>query len=273
MSAGESFSNEVVALDPRENSKVVAQSNWPRAQIITAVEGEIRLLNDTSFPIYIPKNEQICNIRAAHVVNSNQGISKPSVQMKPATFSGSSHSDAVTIDPNKQLSVEWVNAFKNINKTFDSVFEPSIGRYNGFSGKLKARILFGSTVPPPRKLHAPTYGRDNLQKLQDKFDELESQGVVGRPEDHDVEVEQVSPSFLVHKSSGGFRLVTAFTALSDHTKTLPTLMPTVENMFQTISEWKYIITADLKDAFYQIPLAKESMKWCGTVTPFRGIRI
>ena len=50
-------------------------------------------------------------------------------------------------------------------------------------------------------------------------------------------------------------------------------MPTVDDMMRTISEWKYIITADLKDAFYQIPLAKESMKWCGTVTPFRGIRI
>ena len=50
-------------------------------------------------------------------------------------------------------------------------------------------------------------------------------------------------------------------------------MPTVEDMLRTISEWSYIISTDLKDAFYQIPLAKESMKWCGTVTPFRGIRI
>ena len=50
-------------------------------------------------------------------------------------------------------------------------------------------------------------------------------------------------------------------------------MPTVEDMFRTISEWKFIIKTDLKDAFYQIPLAKESMKWCGTITPFRGLRI
>ena len=242
--------------------------------MIKAIDGEIRLVNNTLSPIYIPKNEQICNIRAAHIVNHDQGISKPSAQIKPVTSSSSSsHSEAVVIDPNKQLSSKWVDAFTVLNKNFDSVFEPSIGRYNGFAGKLKARILFGSTVPPPRKLHAPTYNRDNLQQLQDKFDELESQGVFGRPEDHGIVVEHVSPSFLVKKSSGGFRLVTAFTALSDHTKTLPTLMPTVENMFQTISEWKYIITADLKDAFYQIPLAKESMKWCGTVTPFRGIRV
>ena len=75
-----------------------------------------------------------------------------------------------------------------------------------------------TAVGSQSKLHAPTYGRDNLQLLQDKFDELESQGVFGRPEDYGVVVEHVSPSFLVKKPSGGYRLVTAFTALSGFTK-------------------------------------------------------
>ena len=30
---------------------------------------------------------------------------------------------------------------------------------------------------------------------------------------------------------------------------------------------------DLSSAFYQIPLAKESMKCCGVATPFRGVRV
>ena len=85
---------------------------------------------------------------------------------------------------------------------------------NRYSGKLKARILFGSTAPPAKKLHAPTYSNQNLQLLQEKFDMLEAEGVLGRPEDHGVTVEHVSASFLVRKNSGGFRLVTAFTALS-----------------------------------------------------------
>ena len=29
---------------------------------------------------------------------------------------------------------------------------------------------------------------------------------------------------------------------------------------------------DLTSAFYQIPLAKDSIKYCGVATPFRGIR-
>jgi hypothetical protein len=275
LSSGSTFNNEYVALDPRESSKVVSTNDWPQAQIVRVIDNEIRLVNNTSNPIYIPKNEQLCNIRAAHVIENEQMTVRSSKPIKPIIRSATSalHSDTVQIDPNNQLSSTWKTAFKDLHQNLNVVFDPSIGRYNGHSGKFQARVLFGSTVPPSRKLHAPTYNKDNLQLLQDKFDKLESEGVFGRPEDHDVVVEHVSPSFLVKKNSGGYRLVTAFTALSDYTKTLPTLMPTVEDMLRTVSEWKYIITADLKDAFYQIPLSKESMKWCATVTPFRGIRI
>ena len=232
-------------------------------------------VSTTANPIHIPKNEQLCNLRPAHVVEDEHLEVKPSKPIKPVIRSASSifHSDTVKIDPNNQLLPKWTTAFKDLHRNLDVVFDPAIGRYNGHSGKFVARVLFGSAVPPSRKLHAPTYNRDNLQLLQDKFDELESNGVFGRPEDYGVVVEHVSTSFLVRKGSGGYRLVTAFTALSDYTKTLPTLMPTVEDMLRTVSEWKFIISTDLKDAFYQIPLAKESMKWCATVTPFRGIRI
>ena len=51
------------------------------------------------------------------------------------------------------------------------------------------------------------------------------------------------------------------------------MMPTVETTLRTVSEWKYLISTDLRDAFYQIPLDKESMKWCATQTPYRGLRV
>ena len=33
------------------------------------------------------------------------------------------------------------------------------------------------------------------------------------------------------------------------------------------------MTTDLTNAFYQIPLSKESMKYCGVATPFCGVRV
>ena len=127
-------------------------------------------------------------------------------------------------------------------------------------------------TPPTRKLKIPKYSNSNLQHLQNKFDRLEKQGVFCRPEDLDIAVEHVSPSFLVRKPSGGTRLVTAFTSIGQYSKISPSAMPSVDDTLRTIANWKYVKTTDLKDSFYQIPLDKNSMKWCATPTPFRGLR-
>ena len=37
-----------------------------------------------------------------------------------------------------------------------------------------------------------------------------------------------------------------------------------------IARWTYLITSDITNASYQILLGKESMKYCGIATPFRG---
>jgi hypothetical protein len=50
-------------------------------------------------------------------------------------------------------------------------------------------------------------------------------------------------------------------------------MPDVDSTLRKIAQWKYIIVSDLTSAFYQIPLSKSSMKYCGVATPFRGVRV
>ena len=49
-------------------------------------------------------------------------------------------------------------------------------------------------------------------------------------------------------------------------------MPDVDTTLRTIAPWRYMIKTDLTRAFYQIPLSKSSLKYCGVATPFRGIR-
>ena len=75
------------------------------------------------------------------------------------------------------------------------------------------------------------------------------------------------------KRNGGFRLVTAFTDVGPYSKPQPSLMPDVDSTLLKIACWKYIIVSDLSQAFYQNPLAKNSMKYCGVVTPFKGVRV
>ncbi|VDI84008.1 Hypothetical predicted protein [Mytilus galloprovincialis] len=50
-------------------------------------------------------------------------------------------------------------------------------------------------------------------------------------------------------------------------------MPDVDSTLRQIAQWKYIIATDLTKSFYQIPLSSDSMKYCGVVTPFKGVRV
>ena len=50
-------------------------------------------------------------------------------------------------------------------------------------------------------------------------------------------------------------------------------MPNVNDTLLDIGRWKFIIKTDLKKAYFQIPLSKSSMRYCGTATPFKGVRV
>ena len=83
----------------------------------------------------------------------------------------------------------------------------------------------GPTEPPKRKGHLPLYGCDKLVELQEKCDELEDMGVFRHPEDINISVEYLNPSFLVRKPNGGFRLVMVFADMGHYSKPQPSLMP------------------------------------------------
>ena len=160
-----------------------------------------------------------------------------------------------------------------MHSEFDDVFNPEYPGYNGAVGPFEATVNMGPVLPPQRKGRLPQYARNKLVELQDKFDTLEKAGVFRRPEDISINVEYLNPSFLVKKPSGGSRLVTAFADVGRYSKPQPSLLPDVDSTLRTIAQWKYIIVSDLISEFFQIPLSRDSMKYCGVATPFKGIRV
>ena len=50
------------------------------------------------------------------------------------------------------------------------------------------------------KARLPTYNTEKLRLLQEKMDELQDLDVLARPKDVGMEVEYLSPSFMVKKS-------------------------------------------------------------------------
>jgi hypothetical protein len=152
--------------------------------------------------------------------------------------------------------------------------QTNIPGYNGSFGAIYARVDMGPVQPPQQKGRLPQYNRKNLVEQQSKFDELEALGVFKKPEYVDIPVEYLNPSFLVKKSRGdGHRLVTAFADIGRYSKPQPVLMPDINSTLRTIANWKHIITTDLTKAYFQVPLDRSSIKYCGVATPFKGVRV
>ena len=249
---------------------------WPHPHITEAVAGHVRILNDTKHPQRLGRHQHFCQVLPTHIPDTSSTcnpppdipLPSPTPLLKPVA-----HSSTVRLDPDNILPDSVRSSFRQVLQQFDTVFDPSITGYNGAVGPFEATVNMGPVQPPQRKGRLPQYSRNKLIELQNQFDQLEHQGVFKRPEDIGITAEYLNPSFLVSKPSGGHRLVTAFADVARYSKPQPSLMPDVDTTLRTIARWKYLIVTDLTSAFYQIPLAKSSMKYCGVATPFKGVRV
>ena len=266
--------NEVV-VEPRFdlscNSRFKESNMWPSPQFLTVSNGSIDLVNYSQEPILVKKLERICKVypsKDAPLISSAVS-SPPSVSTQPMKKFGM-YSTPVSLNPEAILSNQIECSFRDVLKEYDSVFNPRISLYNGHSGPCSVDINMCTTKPSPRRGRLPLYSKGNMDELQLKFDELVEKGIFARPQDLGVQVEYVSPSFLVRKPSGGSRLVTDFTSLAPFIKVMPSTLPDVNSTLLKIGSWKYIIKSDLTEAYFQIPLTKSSQKYCGVVSPYKG---
>ena len=93
-------------------------------------------------------------------------------------------------------------------------------------------------------------------------DELQRQGVLGVPQDHNVIVQYCSPCFLVKKQKAkntakkdlttkDVRLVVNFSNLNEYLKNIPTIVTKPKDIFSTLGKWKFVISMDLFSGFFQ----------------------
>lgn len=261
------------ALEPRIDSSVCRKSKelWPSPAVVHNVGGKLRIPNCTNQPKLLHRGEHFCQVLSVSAPNSSPGDLPPAQPSRLSTTPPASVT--VKLDPDHILPPSIVASFRSTITKYEEVFSSDISGYNGHYGQYSAVVNMGPVQPPQRKGRVPQYARNKLVELQQKFDELEMAGVFKKPEDAGVVAEYINPSFLVKKSNGGFRLVTAFADVGRYSKPQPALMPDVDSTLRLIARWSFIIVSDLTSAFYQIPLSKDSYKYCGVVTPFRGVRV
>ena len=265
------------ALEPRYDCKLNSKSStlWPEFSEVSPNNNMISLTNDTSEPIHVVKDDHICQIR--QIIETDSVSVTPDVPLsvpKSTPPTSERYSAAIKIDPDNILPPDIKLEFEAIHKEFNDVFNPAISRYNGHSGPIQAVVNVGPTLPPQQKGRLPLYNRSQMIEYQQACDLLESSGVLAKPEDVGVNVEYLNLSFLANQpGKTNKRFVTSFGQVAQFCKPSPSLMPSVESVLIDMARWKYLIITDLKKAYFQIPLSKASMKYCGIATPFKGVRV
>ena len=269
-----SFNGEIV-IEPHTDSPL--KGNWPSPIVSRVIQGMVRIQNDRKEPVPISKSQHLALVRRVTDPSDFERMPIPTspvqIRNQVTSSSNSNHSAPVVVNPDNYISSQTANSFKALHQKFDSVFNPKFGSYNDSSGLIRAKVNLGKVSPPPHKSKIPLYKHSNLQLLQEEFDKLEALGVLAKPEDVGVDIVYSSPSLLVKKPLGGYRLCTAFNELSQYTRILPTASTSPNEVLRKLSAWKYMVKSDLTKSFFQIPVSKSSMKYLGTATPFKGLRV
>ena len=258
-----------VAFQARSDSPT---PSWPPPGIASVVDGYIRIPNMSSDPIHIRKNHHVCQVTSLTDIDNCPNQISLDVPQATQKSDKASYSDII-IDPNNKLSPKERQTFDTLHSKYHAVFHHDIGCYNDASGKIRASINIGSVEPPSQKGRLPQYDRNNMQELQTKMDELESMGVLAKPDEVGVTVEHVSPSFLVKKPMGGTRLVTAFNNIAKYAKPPPSRVTKCDDVLRFLAQWNFIIKSDMTSQFFQLPMKKSSMKYLGVIAPYKGMRV
>ena len=73
-------------------------------------------------------------------------------------------------------------------------------------------------------------------------------------------------------SKENVRLVINFGQLNEYLKNMPTPITKPRDVFTQLGKWKYIISLDLYQGFYQNHMSQQDAPWLAIATPFGGLR-
>jgi len=101
--------------------------------------------------------------------------------------------------------------------------------------------------------------KEQLQKI---LDELLAKEVI-RPSSS----EYASPIVLVKKKNGEYRLCIDYRTLNEYIARMNYPMPVIEDQINILKDKSYFSILDLKDGFFHIQIAEESVKYTSFITP------
>ena len=265
---------KMVSFTPRPNF-----NNLTPAYLKVNDNLEIEVHNTSPLPIVIPKHAHVGDVRNA--LDYDTALISRLYTIDDKTFEAYSptvewdrsncYVADVHIDPDNIMSDEWKQKFTKLCTDYSDVIQYKPGTYNGYYGFVNNSIEFTSTPPPNKKAYVPRYSKEMTDQLAQKMDELLDIGVLVRPEDVGATPMFVSPSMLVPKhDSKDFRFVTDFTQLNSFIRKLPAVSPGIEDTKIALANFKYFVTIDLSQFYFQNKVDSQDSQYLGVIHPYKG---
>ena len=219
-----------------DNNQICELRPFPAPTMTSIISGKIRIENLSLMPVTIPRNEHIADVRLlsndapaksspqVSFIKEKRGPTVPmsSLYPKPKPTVPVCQVDKVVVDPGNTLTDTQRQSVKAVLEEYKQVFSSRAGRYNGVLGNLNARVtLNNSLVEPPSYSPKRVVQSEKMDRIQqDIMDQMEADGILGRPEDLNITVTHMHTSYIVPKMEDGnptgeWRLVTGMQSLSN----------------------------------------------------------
>ena len=169
---------------------------------------------------------------------------------------------------------------------YEQVFNKNLtDGYNNYYGRHECSLNWASLERPvASKVKVPNYDHDLKVLQQEVMDELTDQNVLLIPQEHNIEVQAICPSFLQRKqrakekaksqlTKNDVRLLINFGPVNAKIKPIPNHVPKVNDVFIKLGRWKHIICIDLYNGYFQMKMRPNAIPWLGIQTPFGGMRV
>ena len=262
--------------------------HWPAPQVVNIARGKIPILNTSADPVILNAHKvNSIKITPTEIVDwsspRNAFLSAITTPTQSAPLPDSETIDTITIG---ETTDEIRDLILAANRRFRKVFSKDLSQgYNGYYGHHECHLNWASQQrPEARKIHVASYNHNLKGVMQELCDDLTAQGVLRIPQQHNIQVQSVCPSFLTRKKRAkdkplhqltkhDCRLVVNFNPINEHIKNIPSPMTTVNDIYSQLGKWKEIVVLDLHNAFFQNHMAEEDQQWLGIMTPFSGLRV
>ena len=276
----------VLIMPPTPKPGSPCQQAWD-PQVCQVVSGRAIYVNRAQQPLAHPKNT---HFRALPMVelNGQQQLSlpiKPKYSLQARPINPESVLSQIRINDNLLTPAQQLR-LKEIHLTNLSAFDENLKEgFTDVENPYEATFSFRKeNRPPPFKIWVPQYNQKCQDLLQAKFDEMEEQGVVVEPNQHNVEVRHVSPCFITQKarakhkpleqcSLDEVRFISCFNVLNDSIHPIPGRSNSYHDILKFFGRHRFIICADLSNSYFQIKVAKKHWKYLAVMSPHRGLRI